>query len=178
MSVEAEFRQRLYNAAEAFYYAGILTSLPFDAANVEAGDYRHVQWAADAAIAGKNPRNHLGAPPIVNLGLALELYLKLLIGKRVREHDLHKLFLTLEKDVPQTAKALIRNHHYSRGCREEFVEVLKAEASVFEDWRYAHESELLISSPDTLLALAKCCRKTVTEMCPDLRSAFTRLDDE
>jgi hypothetical protein len=73
MSVKTEFRQRLYNAADAFYYAGILTSLPFDAVKLDAGQFRHTQWAADEAIAGDNRRNHLVAPPIVNFGFALEL---------------------------------------------------------------------------------------------------------
>lgn len=66
----------------------MLTSLPFDAANVDAGDYRNAGWAAEAAIAGENRRNHLGAPPIVSFGFAIELYLKLLINRPVKGHDL------------------------------------------------------------------------------------------
>jgi hypothetical protein len=95
----------------------------------------------------------------------------------VWEHDLLKLFLVLEKDKPNVAQCLVRNHHYSRGRREEFVEILAAEASVFADWRYAHEKELLVSSPDTLLVLATGCRKTAREVCPDLRSVFRWQED-
>ena len=157
MSVETELPQRLYDAAEAFYYSGVLTCLPFDALNVDAGDYRHAEWAAEAAASGQQRRNRLGAPPLVNFGFSIELYLKLLIvlsgGKSVREHDLYKLFLKLEKGAQHVAQCLVRNHQHVRGCREEFLEILKAEASVFEDWRYAHEKEFLCSSPDTLLMI-------------------------
>jgi hypothetical protein len=66
MSAElTALQQRLYNAAEEFYYAGILTSLPFDAANVDAGAYRHTVWAAEAAAFGQNRCDYLVAPPIM-----------------------------------------------------------------------------------------------------------------
>jgi hypothetical protein len=71
-------QRRLYDSAEAFYYAGILASPFFDAANVEAGAYTGSASAAEAARHGGNRRNWLGAPPIVNFGLAIELYIKLL----------------------------------------------------------------------------------------------------
>jgi hypothetical protein len=170
----AEDRQRLYNAAEAFYYTGILTSLLFDASNVDHRHYRDAKQAAEAAAAGPNRWNSLGAPPIVNFGFSVELYLKLLIGKREFGHDLCKLFLRLEQAAPQAAQSLVRNHHYARGCREEFLETLQAVASVFEQWRYSHEHQFLCSSPDTLLVLANGCRKTVQELCPDLHKVFAQ----
>jgi len=166
----------LFNAAEAFYYAGVLTSLPFDAMNVEAGNYRRAEPAAEAAAGGRNRRNILGAPPIVNFGFAIELYMKLLLnlasGKPRREHDLFKLFLALGKTDAEVSQRLIVNHPPSRGCREDFVEFLKTDASVFDDWHYAHEKEFLLASSDTLLMLVLACRKTVRELRPDVRSAF------
>lgn len=177
MTPTEETQQRLYNAAEAFYYAGILTSLPFDAAHVDAGALRNAEWAARAAIAGPDRRNGLGAPPLINFSFAIELYLKLLItlgsGKLKRGHDLHALFLKLEEAAPSVAACLIRNHAYARGCRAEFIEILKDEALVFQQWRYAHEQEFLCSSADTFLMIADACRQTVCELKPDLRSAFS-----
>jgi hypothetical protein len=172
MSVQTEFRQRLYDAAEAFYYAGVLTSLPFDAANVDAGSFPNAEWAAKAAVTGPDKRNRLGAPPIVNLAFAIELYLKLLIGKQSRGHDLHKLFLVLEKAEPGAAQFLIHNYRHSRGCREDFLAALRPEACAFKRWRYAYEYEFLCSSADTLMALADGCRGAARELCSDLRKVF------
>jgi hypothetical protein len=178
MSTEqTELQQRLlYNAAEAFYYAGVLTSLPFDAASVDAGAYRRAELAAKAAAYGQNKCNILGAPPIVNFGFSIELYIKLLRhladGNLMNGHNLHKLFLKLDEVAPQVAAAAIRNHPPSRGCREEFLESIKNEASVFEEWRYAYEKQFLCSSPDILLMLADAFRKTVWKLHPDLRVAL------
>ena len=177
MSAEqTKLQKRLYNAAEEFYYAGVLTSLPFDAANVDAGAYRHTVWAAEAAACGQNKCNSLVAPPIINFGFSIELYIKLLRnladGNLMHGHNLHELFLKLDEAAPQVGAAAIRNHYSSRGCREEFIEFIKNEASVFEEWRYAYEKEFLCSSPDILFVLADAFRKTVWELHPDLRSAF------
>ncbi len=91
-----EYRQRLYGAAEAFYFAGVLTSLPFNATNLT-GQHCDVSSAASAAVNGGNGLNQLGAPPIVNFGFSIELYIKLLRhladAQRVQGHDLDKLFL-------------------------------------------------------------------------------------
>ena len=80
-------------------------------------------------------------------------------------------FLKLDEVAPQVGADVIRNHPPSRGCREEFLEFIKNEASVFEEWRYAYEKEFLVSSPDILLMLADAFRKTVRKLHPDLRSA-------
>jgi hypothetical protein len=61
-----ELPQRLFNAAEAFYYAAILCSLAFDAENIDSGAYRHASSAAQAALTGSTKINDLGAPPVVN----------------------------------------------------------------------------------------------------------------
>jgi hypothetical protein len=93
--------QRLYEAAEAFYYAGILTSLNFDAKNIDANFYVNAIGAANAALAGQNRINSLGAPPIVTFSFAIELYIKLLRiladTVRMRGHDLHALFCKLDE---------------------------------------------------------------------------------
>ncbi len=170
-----DFQQRLYNAADAFYYAGILTALPFDALNVDCGDFRNAAWAAEAAAYGRNRRNTLGAPPIVNFGFSIELYIKLLwnlsTNNNIRGHKILELFTELET-LPNIGALVIKNSSYARGCRDDFLGMITAESSVFEDWRYAHEKEFLCSSPDTLLMIAVSFRKTVWELYPDLNSAF------
>jgi hypothetical protein len=166
------FKARQFTAAEK----DVLTSLPFDAANVDAGAYRHTVWAAEAAAYGQNRCNYLGAPPIMNFGFSIELYIKLLRnladGNLMHGHNLHDLFLKLDEAAPQVGSAAIRNHYSSRGCREEFLKFIRNEASLFEEWRYAYEKEFLCSSPDTLFLLANAFRKTVWELHPVLRSAF------
>jgi hypothetical protein len=175
-SQQTDLQQRLYDAAEAFYYAGILTSLPFDAMNVEAGAFRNAGQAAEAAAFGKERRNQLGAPVIVNFGFAIELYIKLLRsladGKLIRGHNLHDLFLELETVAPQVGTVVINNHISSGRCRDDFLEYIKNEASVFDDWRYAYEKDFLVSSPDTLMSLVNAFRKTIRDLHPILRSAF------
>jgi hypothetical protein len=170
-----DFQQRLLNAADAFYYAGILTALPFDALNVDGGDFRNAAWAAEAAAHGQNRQNTLGAPPIVNLGFSIELYIKLLwnlsSNRKMRGHKILELFSKLET-LPNVSAVVIKNSSYARGCRDEFLEIITAESSVFDDWRYAHEKEFLCSSPDTLLMIAVSFRKTVSELYPGLKSAF------
>lgn len=64
-----EYCRRLYDAAEAFYFAGILTSLPFDAAK-EFGQ-RDLSSAASAMVSGGMRLNQLGAPPLVNFALSI-----------------------------------------------------------------------------------------------------------
>lgn len=87
VSVEQTERQhQLYNAAEAFYYAGIITSVPFDAANVHGKPHGTAEDAGNAALGGSNRINYLRAPPIVNLGFSIELYIKLLISLSGTSH--------------------------------------------------------------------------------------------
>jgi hypothetical protein len=59
---------------------------------------------------------------------------------------------------------------YSRGNRDEFVADLREVKSVFVDWRYAYEHELLCSSPDSLMVLANAFRDTIEHHHPDLHS--------
>lgn len=46
--------------------------------------------------------------------------------------------------------------------------------AVFEHWRYAHEHELLIATPDNLHAMADTFRATMSELHPDCQSIFQR----
>ena len=174
----AALAQRLYDAAEAFYFAGILASTSFDAANVAVNLHTTADEAANAALTGTKRKNELGAPPIVNFGFSIELYIKLLRflldAHLMNGHNLHCLFLELEKIAPEVSAAVIKNHRYARGKREEFIESISDEKSVFEDWRYAYEKEFLCSSPDSLLTLADAFRQTMREIHPNYRSAFMK----
>ncbi|MBV8068404.1 MAG: hypothetical protein JO270_00765 [Acidobacteriaceae bacterium] len=174
-AVNDEYAQRLYNAAEAFYFAGVLTTLPFDAANAAQGGYELAR-TADAAIGGPQRHNQLGAPPIANFGFSIELYIKLLLHltglSRVRGHDLHALFVKLKERAPDIASRVMEKHHYARGDCCEFLSYLKDEARAFEKWRYAHEEEFLCSSPETLFTLANAFRDAISELYPDLTSVF------
>ncbi len=169
-----EYRQRLYDAAEAFYFAGMLTSLPFEA-SIDSG-HRDVSSAANAMISGKRRLNRLGAPPIVNFAFSLELYIKLLRhiadAPIERSHNLHDLFLGLETAAPDVASLVMCKHHYARGDRGEFLEYLSADAMAFEKWRYAYESELLCSSADALFTLANAFRSAIMDLHPHMTSAF------
>ena len=142
-AIRRELPKRLSKAAEAFYYAGILSSLSFEVAAVDAGDYRDPSSAADAAASHRSedrPLTSLGAPPLVNFAFSIELFLKLLVnlGGAIpgKVHRLDELFLLLERKAPHIAERLVRNHFYSRGCREEFMQTLTDVATVFNDWRY------------------------------------------
>jgi hypothetical protein len=120
---QTERQHRLYDAAEAFYYAGIITSVPFDAANVHGKPHGTAEDAGNAALGGSNRLNRLGAPPIVNLGFSIELYIKLLISlsgtNPPKGHELDKLFSRLNQVSPQASSAVIKNHYYCRGCEKE-----------------------------------------------------------
>jgi hypothetical protein len=115
--------QRLYNAAEAFYFAGILTSSRFDASRVDMIKHREANAAAEAVRS--EAKNDLGAPPIVNFAFSVELYLKLLIGLAGRsagkDHKLYELFLVLDKVSPSISSAVIDDHFYARGDRKWFL---------------------------------------------------------
>jgi HEPN domain-containing protein len=175
-TILAELPQRLLDAAEAFYYAAILCSLAFDAENIDRGAYQHLRSAAQAAITGPNRINDFGAPPVVNFGFAIELYIKLLRfladGRTMSGHNLQTLFLELEKVAPDVAATAIRNHFYWSGDRDEFMADIAGGATVFERWRYAHEESFLCTSVDSLLTLVNAFRLTVAEIHPTLRSAF------
>ncbi len=78
----------------------------------------------------------------------------------------------MEKAAPAVAVLVINKHHYARGDRGEFLDYLKGEARVFEEWRYAYEKEFLCSSADTLFTLANAFRNAIKDLHPDMASAF------
>ncbi len=172
---DKEYRQRLYDAAEAFYFAGVLTALPFNATN-DPAHQRNASSAATAAISGGSRLNYRGAPPIVNFGFSIELYIKLLQhladASPMQGHNLYKLFRELEKAAPAVATLVINTHHYARGDRCEFLDYVRAEARVFKEWRYAYEKDFVCSSADTLFALANAFRNAIKDLHPDMASAF------
>jgi hypothetical protein len=173
--VVAELPQRLCYAADRYYYAAILTSAPFDAANMHAQRPMSVSQAAQFALSGPNKCNDLITPPMALFGLCIELYLKLFLtmegGGRVIGHNILDLFLQLEVHSPIKAEQIIRWHRYARGTRSEFVEDLESNCNVFEEWRYSFEHELLVGSPDTLLAIADALRDASLDAYPDLKRA-------
>ncbi|WP_406857576.1 hypothetical protein ABEG18_08140 [Alsobacter sp. KACC 23698] len=174
-----DFHQRMLNGADAFYFAGLLTSVPFDAARVAEEQLTNATAAGIAASRGHDGPNSLGAPPIVNLAFAIELYLKLLLslhGKLSRGHSLADLFIALEAQAPDVVACSIALHRYSRGDRDEFFEELRTVSNSFEQWRYAHEHEFLISSADTLMSIADAFRASIRELHPKLVSVFDRVN--
>ncbi|WP_157182237.1 hypothetical protein [Methylobacterium sp. WSM2598] len=170
------YGERLLKNADAFYYAALLAGVPFDPGNVRAQQHRDPTDAGIAAISGPRLDCKVNGPPIVTMALATELYLKLLkvLGDKVptRGHRLLELFLTVETLSPRAAQLIINRAMFSRGKREHFLSVLGTLSSAFEEWRYAHEHEFLITSPSFLFDLAGCTRAAISEIYPHLRSPF------
>ena len=112
-SVIHSLPKRLYNAAEAFYFTGILASVNFDADNVYAYlntrgvSVAHAEEAANEALTGSNRISTVVAPRMVNFAFSIELYIKLLIfltnEKLLNGHDLCKLFKQLDKTAPNVS---------------------------------------------------------------------------
>ena len=173
--VTAEIPKRLHNAAEAFYFVAILASAPFYAAGAVPNRHYTVARALEGILSGRRG-NQVDAPPLVNFAFAIELYIKLLRfpadGQLIEGHDLHQLFIELDRAAPDVGRSVIRNHRHARGCREEFLAYIDEARSVFEHWRYAHEKTLLIAVPDNLLAVADAFRATMRELHPDKLSVF------
>jgi hypothetical protein len=175
-SVAAELHQRLYNAAEAFYFAAILCNVAFYAGGAAPNQHSSVERALEGILSSSNKGSQLAAPPLVNFAFSIELYIKLLRvladGDLMQGHNLHDLFLELETVANDVSATCVRNHRYARGCRDDFLGYLDETKSVFEDWRYAYESEVLIAVPDNLHALADAFRATIRELHPGRRSVF------
>ena len=123
-----------------------------------------------------NTRNQVDAPPLVNFAFSIELYIKLLRflvdGELMQGHNLHDLFNELDKAAPKVGATAIRQHRYARGDRDKFIEYLNDTKSIFEDWRYAYENELLIAVPDNVHALADAFRAAMRELHPNQHSTF------
>jgi hypothetical protein len=173
-----ELPKRLHWNAERYYFAGILLTINFDAANVVAQKPRDPRVAAMAALTGPNKIDTLVGPDIVNFSFSIELYLKLLRfmadGRHVRGHSLEKLFVDLEGVAHDAAIAIVQNHRHARGDRDEFLSNLVDVSDAFAEWRYSHEKEFVVSSPDTLMSIADALRDTVRQCHPGLKSQFVR----
>jgi hypothetical protein len=96
-AVTAEIPKRLHNAAEAFYFAGILSSALFYAGG--APPNRHSTIARALEGIRNNSRNQVDAPPLVNFAFSIELYIKLLRfladSQLMKGHNLRDLFVAL-----------------------------------------------------------------------------------
>lgn len=179
--VVAEIPKRLHDAAEAFYFAAVLSSAWFYGRGAAPNQHSSVERALDGILISGNKHNQVGAPPLVNFAFSIELYIKLLRfladGQLMQGHNLHALFLEFENVAPDAGAAAIRCHRSARGDRDEFLEYLDDTKSVFEDWRYAYEKEFLIASPDSVQALADAFRAAMEELHPGRKSIFSREAD-
>lgn len=176
-----ETQRRLYDAAESFYFVGHLTTLWFDASLLSSSTDYDSGELARRSITDPGCGNYLGAPPVVNFGFSIELYIKLLLdlsgSPGVRGHNSCNLFKKLEGADFELSSMVIKNFLYSDGCREKFSKYMKDISTVFEDWRYAHEKDFLVVSTDTLSAIANSFRKTIRQRYADLPSSFVRISN-
>ncbi|MCD1642570.1 hypothetical protein [Aurantimonas coralicida] len=152
--VETEMQQRILNNAVAFYEAG-----------------RRAKEKQCIFIAeGVEPRS-LGAPQVVCLAFSVELFLKLIglmEGKTPpRDHNLRTLFDLLSDS---TRAEIERRYVYESVAP--IAEELGEMADVFKNWRYFHEAEFLIASPDALVMIAELLRGIARDKDPKLFSAF------
>lgn len=149
--LEAEKPQRLLDNALAFYEAGRRCNAP-----------------AKASIPPYKEGVELGAPTVVCHTFAIELFLKLLLLLETgsypdREHELDELF----DGLPSGVKERIESN-----CRSDVRYYLKQARNAFVQWRYQHEYEFLIASPEDLAEIGVGLRATVKELQPDLVSVF------
>jgi hypothetical protein len=91
---------------------------------------------------------------------ASELYLKLLIGKRTRGHNLARLFEMLAPEVQDEVVAAYKLPDF----RERLLDV----ADTFEEWRYVHEKSMAFLMVSTLEDLTKILRAVAVRRNPDL----------
>lgn len=170
-AVAAALPQRLHDAADAFYFAGILSTARFHARAEVPYHYSTVD-----RVYSRNRINQDSAPSLVNFAFSIELYIKLLRfladGRLMQSHDLYALFLKLESVCPAASTAAIRHYRYARGDRAEFIDDLHATKSIYVDWRYSHESEFPTTGPDNVHALADAFRAALTELHPHRQGSF------
>lgn len=101
-------------------------------------------------ILGENPHidnygrlceHVVNVPAVVNAAFSCELYLKCIIDKKVREHDLKILFQSLDRSLQEIIAddidKKLKGYNKSYG----FNMCLERAANVFEDWRYMHEKD-------------------------------------
>ena len=148
--LEAKKPQRLLDNALAFYEAGRRCGTP-----------------AKASIPPFKEGVELGAPTVACLAFSIELFLKLLLlletGTYDREHELDEIFEKLPSGVKEQIE---------RNCRSDVQYYLKQAQKAFVQWRYQHEYEFLIASPENLAEISVALRATVKERHPNLVSVF------
>lgn len=170
-AVVAALPQRLHDAADAFYFAGILSTARF-----YQRDKVPNQCSTVDRVYSSNRKNQDSAPSLVNFAFSIELYIKLLRfladGCLMKSHDVHALFLKLEKVAPAASTAAIRHHRCARGDRAGFIDDLHSTKSIFVDWRYTHEKEFPTIGLDNVHALADAFRAAIMELHPHRRGSF------
>lgn len=80
----------------------------------------------------------INIPSIVNAAFACELYLKSILKKPVMEHDLKKLFETLEKNKQNEIRKLV-NNQLEKQSKYSFDLCLERAVNIFVKWRYIYE---------------------------------------
>lgn len=95
----------------------------------------------------------LDVPMIVCYAFAMEIYLKLLLGRLEKEHDLWVLFRQL--DDP-SKREIVRAYENLGKPGSYFEERLKEEARAFEEWRYVYENRrpFLVAGLDNIRDMA------------------------
>lgn len=99
---------------------------------------------------GKNPRvNEYGAtvlsvvnlPAIVNAAFASELYLKSMLPKKTRIHNLKDLFYKLSSNIQEQLKRQLEPEFNALNWKKDFDGYFDDIDDVFSFWRYIHEKD-------------------------------------
>lgn len=80
-------------------------------------------------------------PAIVNAAFACELYLKSIINKKVRTHNLLELFKLLDIDIQALIEQEVNGNLQNLNRNYSFKLYLEKASCVFEDWRYIYEEK-------------------------------------
>ena len=175
--VKAELPERMLQAADRFYFAAILTCLPFDAAHIEKCAPTDTRQAAELAISGPNRSAEILIPPVALFAFSIELYFKFLIFQSTRRlefdhgHNLLALFNQLERCAPEVAEVCVASFRYGRD-RTYTNSFLALYDQSFERWRYAYEFEKLEASADNLMCFADSLREAVNRFHSKVSRAF------
>jgi hypothetical protein len=151
MSLDAETPQRMLNAAATFYIAA-------------------TRCHGTVRTATTSYATH--APPIVNYAFSIELYLKLLIllttGKLARGHKLVDFY----DKLPNETRAVVIANWKFPGDPDHLRHLIADASDDFVQWRYAHEYDFLVASPDELHDIARALHHAVNTLKPELISCY------
>lgn len=97
----------------------------------------------------KNPRSNHGGiafsvvniPAIVNAAFASELYLKSMLTKKFKKHNLKFLFDKLPGEIQKELEKQIKPEFDALNWEKDFMGYLVDIGNVFEFWRYIHEKD-------------------------------------